>query len=64
MKSFGAFLIILGAGSFVLPRMGMQFWVMEVFGNARPAVAVGAIGVGVALLLVGMIRKPKKPDAA
>lgn len=52
LKGFGVMLVVLGAGSFILPAMGLQFKVMSIFGDAQPIVAVIATIAGI-LLLVG-----------
>ena len=53
MKRFGFLLLILGLGSFVLPFFGLQFKILSLFGDNQPMVAIGAIVVGVLLLLIG-----------
>lgn len=50
MRGLGGTLVILGAGSFVLPFFGLQFRVMNIFGSAQTAVAIVAVAAGLALL--------------
>lgn len=56
MVGWGIFLIILGAGSLLLPSLGFQFQLMELVDDYQPyAGIVGAI-VGAGLVLLGMNR--------
>jgi hypothetical protein len=56
MKSLGVLLVVLGAGSFILPMVGLQFRLMSIFGDAQPVVAVVAVLVGVVLLVISTMR--------
>jgi hypothetical protein len=49
MKGWGTTFVILGIGSFILPRMGMQFSLISIFGEGNEAI------VGVAFIAVGAI---------
>ncbi len=64
LKQWGATLIFFGIGSFVLPLVGMQFRIFNLFGAAQPIVAGGAIVVGGILLLVGRGGGAAAPSAA
>lgn len=50
MRRWGIWCLILGAGSFVLPLVGMQFVLLDLFGEARPYVAGAMIIAGAAML--------------
>lgn len=58
MQGIGGFLVLLGAGSFVLNMLGREFvWLMwiDTWGpTAGTAIRVGLIVVGAGLWLVGM----------
>ena len=61
MKSVGFFLVILGAGSFVLPLINMNVRGFDMIPvNARPFVGGGLIAVGAILAFLG--RKGKKQE--
>jgi hypothetical protein len=46
MRRWGVWLLILGIGSFILPLVGMQFILLDIFGQARPFVAAAMIVAG------------------
>lgn len=50
MRSWGIWLVILGVGAFVLPYFGLQFKILNMFGEALPMVAGGIAVVGAVLL--------------
>jgi hypothetical protein len=52
MKSWGVWLLILGIGSFILPVFGLQFALLNIFGESQVLAAIGMIIVGVVLLVV------------
>jgi hypothetical protein len=54
MIGWGILLIVLGAGSLLLPQMGFQFRLMELLDDFQPyaGVVVGIIGIG--LVVLGM----------
>jgi len=55
MKRLGAFLVFIGVGSFILPLFGMQFRLIDLFGEgARMAAGGIAAGLGLLLLLIGV----------
>lgn len=54
MQKIGLFLIVLGVGSFVLPLMGIQFRLIQAFGET-PAVGAAFVGVGSLLYFIGWI---------
>jgi hypothetical protein len=60
MKGLGIVLIIIGAGSFILPQFGIQFRLMSAFGENQPIAAAVAIGLGLLLVFLSL---RKKPDA-
>ena len=50
MRSWGIWLLVLGAGAFVLPYLGLQFKILSLFGESLPMVAGGMAVVGAVLL--------------
>ncbi len=54
MMQLGAGLLLFGIGTFLLPMIGMQFNVLDLFGpNSQPLVGVAAIGLGILFLIAG-----------
>ena len=60
MFGIGVFLVILGAGSFILPLMGMQFKLVAFVEPYQPIPGIVAIVAGVALAFFGRGKKDKK----
>lgn len=56
MVGWGIFLIILGAGSLLLPSLGFQFRLMELVDDVQPYAGIVAAVIGAGLLLLGMTR--------
>ncbi len=52
LGAWGATLLILGLGSFVLPLIGMQFRIFSIFGAAQPILAGCAIVAGAIMMIV------------
>ena len=50
MRGWGITCLVLGIGSFVLPMMGVQFIVMELFGEYLPFAAIGMTVLGAGLI--------------
>ena len=50
MRSWGIWMVILGVGAFVLPYFGLQFKILNLFGEASPMVAGGLAVIGAVLL--------------
>ena len=50
MRQWGTYMMTLGIGAFILPMIGLQFKVMNAFGESLPLVAAGTAVAGVALL--------------
>ena len=50
MLGIGILLIILGAGSYVLPMMGLQFKLLSIFGAYQGMAQIGALVIGVVLV--------------
>lgn len=46
MRTWGIWLLVLGVGAFILPYFGLQFKILNVFGEAQPMVAGGIAVVG------------------
>lgn len=63
MVGWGVFLIILGAGSLLLPMLDLQFRLMEFVDDYQPYAGILVAIIGVALVLLGMNRRPEA-DAA
>jgi hypothetical protein len=57
MIGWGIFLIILGAGSLVLPLIDVQFRLMELVDPWQPFAGIIVAVIGVALVLYGMNRR-------
>jgi hypothetical protein len=53
MKRVGTFLFIAGLASFVLPLVGLQLKIFSVFGEGQTMAGIGAIVLGVVLLVAG-----------
>jgi len=56
MVGWGIFLIILGAGSLLLPQLGFQFQLMELVDDYQPYAGIVVAIVGAGLVLLGMNR--------
>ena len=56
MAGWGIFLIILGAGSLLLPQIGIQFRLMELVDAYQPYAGIVVAIIGAALVLLGMNR--------
>lgn len=61
LKRWGVTLLVLGVGSFILPLLGMQFRILNVFGDAQPIVGIGMAVLGGALLLIGLVTGNSAP---
>ena len=57
MVGWGIFLIIIGAGSLLLPSLGYQFQLMELVDDFQPYAGIVAAIIGAGLVLVGMNRR-------
>jgi hypothetical protein len=57
MRQWGMWLLIFGVGSFVLPMFGLQFKILNVFGESLPLIA-GAMAVA-GIAMVGMSYRQK-----
>lgn len=53
MKKFGATLVLLGIGSFILPVFGLQFKILNLFGSMQWLISIAAIVVGILMLFLG-----------
>ncbi|HEX7067691.1 MAG TPA: hypothetical protein VF295_05765 [Candidatus Limnocylindria bacterium] len=56
MVGWGIFLIIVGAGSLLLPSLGYQFRLMELVDDVQPYAGIVVAVIGAALLFLGMTR--------
>ena len=56
MVGWGIFLIILGAGSLLLPSLGFQFQLMELLDDYQPYAGIVVAIIGAGLILLGMNR--------
>jgi len=56
MVGWGVFLIILGAGSLLLPLLDYQFTLMEVVDDYQPWAGIVVAVIGAAMVLFGMSR--------
>ena len=57
MVGWGIFLIVLGAGSLLLPMLGYQFTLMELLDDFQPYAGIVVAIVGAALVFMGMNRR-------
>ena len=57
MKRWGALLIVIGIGSFILPAIGMQFQLINAFGGDSSSSGVLFIIVGAVLFFIGQARE-------
>ena len=60
MRGIGLMLLLLGAGSFFLPKMGYQFKLISVFGEYQTHAAIGFMALGGVMTLLSF--KGKKKD--
>ena len=56
MVGWGVFLIIIGAGSLLLPLVGFQFSLMELVDDFQPFAGIVVAIIGAAMVLLGMNR--------
>jgi hypothetical protein len=57
MVGWGIALIIIGAGSLLLPMLGYQFTLMELVDDFQPYAGIVVAIIGAALVLLGMNRQ-------
>jgi hypothetical protein len=62
MRSWGIWLVVLGVGAFILPYFGLQFKILNVFGDALPMVAGGIAVVGAALFALSFRAGSQAPQ--
>ena len=62
MVGWGILLIVLGAGSLLLPMLGYQFTLMELLDDFQPFAGIALAIVGAALVFMGMNRR-STPEA-
>lgn len=62
MRSWGIWLLVLGVGAFILPYFGLQFKILNVFGDALPLVAGGIAVVGAVLLALSFRAASQAPQ--
>lgn len=60
MRGLGLMLLIVGAGSFILPMLGRQFILVSVFGQYEKPAAIGMIVVGAILTLMSLKGQKEK----
>jgi hypothetical protein len=70
MVGWGIFLIVLGAGSLLLPMLGYQFSLMELVDAYQPWAGIVVAVIGAVLVFIGMTRRqpaaevtPEEPPA-
>ena len=59
MIGWGVALIIIGAGSLLLPMFNYQFTLMELVDDYQPYAGIVVAVIGAVLVLLGMNRQPK-----
>lgn len=57
MIGWGILLVVLGAGSLLLPQLGYQFTLMELVDAWQPYAGIAAALIGVVLIVLGMNRR-------
>jgi hypothetical protein len=57
MKKWGLSLLLLGLLSSILPILGFQFHIFNIFGEGQAAVALLLIGIGIVLFFVGKFKE-------
>jgi hypothetical protein len=57
MVGWGVLLIVLGAGSLLLPMLGYQFSLMELVDDFQPWAGIVVAVIGAVLLFMGMTRR-------
>lgn len=62
MRTWGIWLLVLGVGAFILPYFGLQFKILNVFGEALPMVAGGIAVVGAVLLALSFRAGSQAPQ--
>ncbi|MBI5685814.1 MAG: hypothetical protein HZC54_12130 [Verrucomicrobia bacterium] len=70
LMQWGAAMVVLGVGSFLLPMLGIQFRIFNLFGAHQTEAAIGSIVIGAVLFIVCAIRgrsdsasEPAQPNA-
>jgi len=58
MTRAGTFLLIAGLASFVLPLVGLQLKIFNVFGEGQTMAGIGAVVLGAVLLVAGTKTAP------
>jgi hypothetical protein len=58
MVGWGILLIVLGAGSLLLPQLGYQFTLMELLDDFQPYAGIVVAIVGAVLVFLGTNRRP------
>ena len=62
LVGWGIFLVILGAGSLLLPSIGFSFQLMKPVADFQPYAGAFAALVGAAMLVIGMTRRGRTPE--
>lgn len=62
MRTWGIWLLVLGVGAFILPYFGLQFKILNVFGEALPMVAGGIAVVGAVMLALSFRAGSQAPQ--
>ena len=57
MKKLGFWLIVLGVGAFILPKIGLQFKIINLFGKYQGVAAAAFAVVGILMFLAGSLNK-------
>ena len=62
LKRIGGTLLVIGIGGFVLPLFGMQFRLLNLFGEAQPVVGALMAMIGLTLFAIGLIAGKAAPS--
>jgi len=60
MRTAGYFLLILGAGSFILPKVGWKPMIMSAFGEYQTHAAIAALVLGAVLFALSFRKKKEE----
>jgi hypothetical protein len=64
MVGWGILLIVLGAGSLLLPQLGYQFTLMELVDDFQPWAGIVAAVIGAILVFMGITRRQPSAEVA
>ncbi len=63
MMGIGVLLVILGAGSLILPELGYQLSIMQPLQDAQPFAGILLLLVGIGLVAAAIVRKNRAQES-